>query len=306
MVYRNLPPLNALRMFEAVARHQSFTRAADELCVTHGAVSRQVAKLEDHVGGRLLVRKGQRVTLTKRGQEYSVVLEKIFNSLANATNESFGIGAGESLNIDLPTTFATRWAIPRLAQFRHEHPQVRLRITTSHNWSELHRNDVDIAVRCGFGGWRQLQEHRLLEETLMPVCSPKLLSGPGPLSIDEMLGFTLLSALTRPDDWSMWLTAAGAKATDYRTGVTFEYSAQAYDAALNGMGVALAQPAFVQEELVSGNLVPISDVVLQSGRAYFIVIPAMNGTNPLIEAFADWLLRSHGDPSRSSGPPPAS
>lgn len=288
---RRLPPLNSLRAFEAAARHRSVSAAARELCVTHGAVSQHVAKLERYLGTAVFVREGARLRLTPDGEAYASHLSYLFDQLHETTAKCFAARRKSgTLRIGAYPTFADKVLIPRLAQFRRVFPDITFQIETSHTSFDPASLDVDMAVRLGnTGDWPDLVCHHLVDEELLPVGSPELLCGRKLHDARDFEPFVLLHAQQRPDDWQTWLKSAGIDRIDAHGGMRFDHSGMVYHAAMSGLGLAMAQTAHVQEELQQHRLVPLADTPVKTHRAYFLVyLPSQSG-DPKIAAFAQWL-----------------
>lgn len=291
MPRRRLPPLNALRAFESAARHHSLSRAAQELGVTHGAISRQVAKLEQFLGTKLFERAHQHVLLTKRGAAYAARLQVLFDQIQEATASNFGQHADRApLRIGVLPTFAMRFLIPRLAKFKRMFPEQEIEIET---YASPRPNDpeveVDVAVWRGHGRWPNLVSQPLFAEELQPVASPALIAGRKLVRPDDLEPFLLLHALRRPDDWKIWLDAAGATKVDPHRGLKLEYSGLVYQGAADGLGLAMAQTKFVHEDLALGRLVPVFDLKVKSGPSYFVVYSEIAAGQARIVKFVQWL-----------------
>src|SRR5580692_6961971 len=210
---RRLPPLNALPSFEAAARHLSFSRAADELHVTHGAVSRAVRHLEDHLGVRLMTRATRSVRLTPIGSSFAAELREILEHLAAATAATTGQSSG-IVNVSTIDSFAARWLMPRLSRFRRNHSDIDVRVATSERLADFVSDGIDIAIRCGGGRYPGLSAELLMEEDHFPVCSPKLLKGRFPLRTPADLARHTLLHDVFTVDWTMWLHSAGVDHVD--------------------------------------------------------------------------------------------
>src|SRR5258708_37428847 len=208
---RNLPPFPALRAFEAAARHESFTAAANELHVTHGAISRQVAAFETWLGVQVFHRRGKRVRLTDDGRRYLATVQAAFNNIAVATEQLRDTGVVHVLRVNALPTFAMKWLLPRLSQFQRMAPNVELRLATSNAPVETLEN-FDVAVRRGPAHWANCVSGHFLDETEIPVCSPALLQRSSITTADDLAKHVLLHSDTRPDAWRNWLAAAGAEA----------------------------------------------------------------------------------------------
>ena len=202
---RRLPSLNGLKAFEAAARHESFTKAAEELCVTQGAVSHQVKALEAELGLRLFDRKQQRLTITRAGRSYLEVVRDAFDRMASGTERLLNQQLSGALTVSTSPNFAAKWLVHRLGRFAEAHPDIDLRISASQHHVDFAREDVDLAIRHGEGGWPSLHATRLCKEELFPVCSPRLLRGRHALrSPRDLLHHTLLH-LDNHGDWRKWL-----------------------------------------------------------------------------------------------------
>jgi LysR family glycine cleavage system transcriptional activator len=286
---RRLPPLNSVRAFEAAARHQSVSAAARELYVTHGAVSRHVAKLEAYLGVRLFLREGSHLRLTHEGEAYAAGLSQVFDQLHELTALRVAGKRAETLRIGTYPMFADRVLIPRLAQFRQVLPDVGFQIETSHAAIDPHDLDVDVAVRLGSGDWPDLASHYLFDEELLPVGSPTLMCGRKLTRARDFDDVVLLHAQHRPNDWESWLRSAGLTEVDARGGMRFDHSGMAYQAAINGLGVAMAQTAHVREDLAQHRLVACADAPMKTRRSYFLVHLPSRARDPMVSAFVRWL-----------------
>lgn len=288
---RRLPPLNSLRAFEAAARHQNLSRAAQELAVTHGAVSRQVAKLEEFLDAKLFEHKHQQVILTKKGAAYAARLQVLFDQLQAATLANFDAHPDRGmLRIGVLPTFAMRLLVPRLAHFKQRFPELQLQVDT---YTSSRPNDpdveLDIAIWIGNGDWPNLVCEPLFYEELVPVGSPGLIAGHVIRVPDDLEQFLLLHALRRPDDWKAWLELVGATKVDPESGLKLEYSGLVYQGAADGLGVAMAQTMFIHDDVKQGKLVPLFHTPLTTGQAYYLVYSEANGAQPKVRNFVEWL-----------------
>jgi LysR family glycine cleavage system transcriptional activator len=300
-----LPPLNALRAFEAAARHLSITVAADELHVTPGAVSRQIKLLEDTLGLQLLHRGHRQITLTRPGTDYFRAVGKALDALREATRRitTRSRSQRKQLKVRAYTTFAMRWLIPRLSGFQAAHPDIEVLLTASLEDVDFRREDLDAAIRLGDGQWPGVATHRLVDNILMPVCSPALMKSrvnqlhklrkPA-----DLRHFTLLHSIARPDDWGHWLDANGvADQVDAASGMTYQSSAMAYAAAVEGQGLAMAQRFLVEDDLQSGKLVaPFKTTVDMGDYTYYLLTPAGRGESASMKLFRVWLLAQFAQP----------
>ena len=292
-----LPPLNALRAFEAAARHLSITVAADELHVTPGAVSRQIKLLEDTVGLQLLHRGHRQISLTRPGADYFRAVSKAVDALRDATRRLTRRSQRKQLKVRAYTTFAMRWLIPRLSGFQAAHPEIEVLLTASLEDVDFRREDLDAAIRLGDGQWPGVTSHRLVDNILMPVCSPALLKGRVKLRKPaDLRHFTLLHSIARPDDWGYWLDANGvAQEVDAASGMTYQSSAMAYAAAVEGQGLAMAQRFLVENDLQDGKLVtPFRKTVDMGDYTYYLLTPAGRPESASMKQFRAWLLEQFG------------
>jgi LysR family glycine cleavage system transcriptional activator len=291
---RLVPSLAALQAFEAAARHGSFTRAAEELDLTQGAVSRQVAALEESLGVALFERVRQRVTLTPAGNAYAEDVRQALSRIAAATLSAMAFrGAGGPLALAILPTFGTRWLIPRLPRFFAAHPDVTIDFATRIRPFDFAREPLDAAIHAGDETWTGAVMHPLMGETLVPVGSPGLLRDLGLREPADALRAPLLHQATRPLAWRDWMAAQGV-ASEVQAGPSFEQFAMVAQAAAAGLGLAILPRFLIEEELRSGQLVVAFDRPIESQRAYWLVYPEEKRHRPALAAFRDWLLAECG------------
>ena len=287
---RRLPPLNALPSFEAAARHLSFSKAADELHVTHGAVSRAVRHLEDHLGVRLFVRATRSVRLTAVGSTYASEVREALDRVAAATITARGHQSSGTLNISTLDSFAAKWLVPRLFRFRRAHGDIDVRLSTSEKLADFVTDGIDVAIRYGRGQYPGLKVELLLEEDVFPVCSPAFLEGPHPLRAPaDLVHYTLIHDDFHID-WAMWLRTAGVEGIDPHRGPTYNASSHAVQAAVLGEGVVLGRSALIADDLAAGRLVRPFALRMPAGLAYHLVYPPRALQRHKVKAFRDWLL----------------
>jgi LysR family glycine cleavage system transcriptional activator len=287
---RRLPPLNALRAFEAAARHLSFTRAADELHVTQTAISHQIKALEERLAVRLFRRLPRGLLLTEEAQRYLPPVRDAFDQIAAATEQLGAGGSSGRLTVSVLPSFAAKWLVPRLGRFRATHPDLDLRISASSQLVDFARDDVDIAIRMGRGRYPGLRVDRLFGESMLPVCAPKLLTGARPLRRPEDLREHVLLHDDDHTGWQLWLELAGVEGVDPTRGPIFTDSAMVVQAAAEGQGVALARRVLAAGDLAAGRLVQPFEVSLTHDLAYYLVSPEATAERPRIRAFRAWLL----------------
>lgn len=292
-----LPPLGALRTFEAAARHTSFTRAASELFVTPGAVSRQIGALEEFIGFALFERSNRDVKLTPAGQAYARAIGAAFAQIMEATRQLQASGQQAPLRISAPLTFALRWLIPRLAHYKEAHPQNDYRLTTVVPIPLKMTPEYDVGIRI-LRSSPEIAAFKLFDVELVPVCSPRLLAGAAPLKEPaDLRHHVLLHSSARPRDWPLWLEMVGATdQVDLNTATQFESSSVAYQAALEGIGVALAMKGLVEDYLATGQLVMPFPQTYRDGSAFSLVYARRAEPNAQIVAFRDWIVAEAGMP----------
>ena len=279
-----LPPLNGLRAFECAARHGSFTGAASEMNVSPSAISRLVKLLEARLQTVLFRRLPNGLVVTDRGAAYLAELTFAFDRIVQATERA---RTSTGLTIGAGPTLAMRWLIPRLTDFNRHHPDVEVRISTSIERADPLLPDWTAAIRRGDGHWPGLQAHFLFAADLFPVCTPLMARG---LKSPADLGrVRILSATNAPNDWPTWIKAAKVSGLDLRRALRFDYPAFALQAALDGLGVAMARGAFVADDLAAKRLVrPFALSVPHDGGWYLVHRPSVE-TDPSFIAFRDWV-----------------
>jgi LysR family transcriptional regulator, glycine cleavage system transcriptional activator len=291
---RRLPPLNALRAFEAAARHLNFSRAADELSVTPGAVSQQIQNLEDYVGVALFKRTPKGLLLTDAAQTALPALREAFDRLAEAASLLTAAVDGRRLTLTAPPSFAAKWLVPRLKRFEEAYPQVDVWLSADMDIVDFAAGEIDMAIRYGAGRYPGLELQRLMSETVIPVASPGLMNE-NPLATPEDLARHTLLHDGSPDadescpDWSMWLAARGIRGVDGTRGPRFNQSSLVIEAAMGGRGVALAKRTLAQDDLDAGRLVAPLQIATAVDFAYYLVHPKVKGRLPQVKAFVAWI-----------------
>ena len=287
---RRLPPLNALKAFEAAGRHASFTRAAEELRVTHGAVSRHVQALEAWLGQPLFERHNRRVVLTEAGASYLAEIGAALDRIALATTRQLERGRPRLLRVNALATFTLRWLIPRLSGFQRAHPSVEVRLTTSNVPLANLAEPFDVAIR---GGPDLRPDHigrPFLTERRIPVCSPDLLRRLPLTEAGALRHHTLLHAGTLPHVWPQWLEAAGVPGLEPQASVTLEHFYLTLQAALDGLGVAMGPDRLIADDVAAGRLTcPFAGPALPA-RSYFTYVPEARADDPAVRAFCAWLV----------------
>ena len=303
---RKIPSLQALACFEAAARQQSYTRAAQELALTQGAVSRQITALEDFLGIALFRRTRHGVLLTERGADYFAQVAPRLQALEQDTLDAMSAqGPGGTLHLAAVPSFATRWLIPRLPELKALQPDLTIHIETSTRPFMFADTVFDAALYAGtpeqLSQWAGTQARKLMAEQVVPVCSPHFLAGQSSLTPAAIAALPLLQQSTRTEAWRRWFDAMGVSAPMALAGPRFELFSMTAAAAAHGLGVALVPRLLIEPELARGELVVACSQVLPSERAYYLVTPQTLEERPVISRFVLWLQQAA---ARASEPPP--
>jgi LysR family glycine cleavage system transcriptional activator len=296
-----LPSLNALKAFEAAARHESFTRAAEELCVTQGAVSHQVKALEAELAIKLFNRERQRLIITEAGRDYLAVVRDALDRVAVGTERLLQRQSAGVLTVSTSPDFAAKWLVHRLGHFAEAHGSIDLRVSATMHHVDFAREDVDMAVRHGDGNWPGLDAVQLSSEQLFAICSPKLLAGRRSGKPADILRFPLIHLDGRAD-WTKWLRVAGISDENVRHGPVLNRASMVIDAAINGQGIALARTTLAAWDLINGRLVRPFAEALRLSKTYWIVCPKATSSMPKIVTFRDWLLAEASEDLRKLKP----
>ncbi len=294
---RKIPSLQALVCFDAAARHESYTRASQELALTQSAVSRQVTALEEFLGIALFRRTRHGVVLTERGAEYAAQVAARLQALEQDTLDVMSAqGRGGSIHLAAVPTFATRWLIPRLPELAALHPEITVHIETRTRPFMFADTPFDAALYAGstdqIGNWAGTQAIRLLSEDMVPVCKPALLGAQSTLPAQALAALPLLQQSTRPSAWRQWFDALGVAAPLALSGPRYELFSMTAAAAVHGLGLALVPRLLIEAELQRGDLVVASQQVAPSERAYYLVLPERTDERPVMKTFLAWLQRS--------------
>ncbi len=288
---RLLPSLSALRTFEAVARHESFTVAAAELNVTQSAASRQVRALEDYLEMPLFRRTSRRSELTQGGRYYFNLVRDAFDRMEAGTNELIATcRGGGTLTVGTLPTFGTRWLIPRLERFRERHPEILINIISTDGQFALDAPRLDVAVQFGTGSWPDAVAEPLLAEEIVVTCSPSLLEGASIRNPADLSQFSLLQHTTRHHAWPHWFRSVGFDEDDARWGPSFEHFFMLIQAAQSGMGVALLPRILIEDEIARGVLVVPLTLRVNGPGAYYLVTPKAKQDMARVKLFRGWLL----------------
>ncbi|MGD1877036.1 MAG: LysR substrate-binding domain-containing protein [Kiloniellaceae bacterium] len=294
-----LPPLNALRAFESAARHGGFSGAAEELCVTRGAVSRHVKRLEEHLGVALFRRLPQGIELTEAGRRFLPILTGAFETIGRGAREV--ASGGKDLRIICPPTLSIRWLIPRLDDFHASYPEINVRLTTAlYTWEDFVSGEFDLGIGCPAEGRQPagIEDLPLFPMVIVPACAPSLLKGPTPLKQPaDLARFTLLHESAGHLDWTTWLTAFGVQGIDPQSGVLLPNLDMAVKAAVMGKGVVMGDLVLTREEFDSGLLVmPFGNMLCETDYGDFALRgPTRCWRDPKVEAFKSWFVAAAVD-----------
>ena len=284
--------MTALRAFEAAGRRLNFTQAGAELHVTAGAVSRQIKLLEEFLGLRVFDRTHREVRLTPAGRAYFLAVTDIFARLDKATDALIP-RPDRALTVGCSITFARNWLVPRLIQFHAAFPGRVIKVRTSLKplKFEPEEDELDIAVRIGTGSWKNSVSHHLMATNLVPICSPRLMQQRHPLrSASDLEHHMLLHSKARPNNWPKWLKSVGVTRVDATRGIQYDSSSLAYQAAIDGVGIAIGQHVLISEDLALGRLVMPFNTIVSEGAGYYVVYPEHMQKQREIMEFCDWIV----------------
>jgi len=290
-MFDRLPPLQTLRAFEATGRLLSMTLAAEELHVTHGAVSRHIKTLESHLGVALFQRLTRRIVLTAAGAEFLLAVTRVLGEL---TKESERLRAHDSvarLKINSSVSFANKWLAPRLHRLKARHPELDVHLEVTDKYVDLNDGEADVAIRYGSGRYPRVLAERILEETVTPVCSPDYRAArAGMRCVESLARCTLLHEDGMLANWEQWLALAGIKGIRSDRGSAYSHGSLAIEAAIRGEGVALGRSVIVADDIAAGRLVaPFPAICLKSERGHDLVYRIGSRDDPKVCALRDWL-----------------
>lgn len=287
---RKIPSTVALSAFEAAARHQSFTKAADELAVTQSAVCRQIAVLEDLLGVKLFRRTKRGVIVTDAGLSYALSVRARLDEMERDTLELMANGAqGTTLDLGVVPTFATNWLLPRLAAFRRDCPHIIVNLHTRTRPFLFEDSALDAAIYAGEASWPGTEGHFLMRENLIAVASPALIAPRKVLTASQLARLPLLQQTTRPHAWRHWFQSQNLEVENDMAGPRLELFSMLAKAAIHGMGVALIPKFLVEKELEAGLLVQVVKHDYLSDRSYYLIYPERKADRPALSAFRDWI-----------------
>ncbi|MEZ1316830.1 LysR family transcriptional regulator [Pseudomonas fluorescens] len=287
---RKIPSTAALISFEAAARHESFTKAAQELSLTQGAICRQIASLEEFLGVELFRRSRRGVKLTEAGLSYSRRVATQLDAVERDTLSVMGQQGTNVIELAVVPTFGTQWLLPRLKDFQQKHPEVTVNLTNRTRPFLFADTEFDAAIYFGDADWSGTESHRLMGENPMPVCSPHLMGRKASLTLAEIAELPLLQQTTRPYAWRQWFNSQNLNVPRDMTGPRYELFSMLAQAAMHDMGIALIPPFLIQRELAEKRLVIANTQSLTSIKAYYLMIPDRKVESASLKAFRDWLV----------------
>jgi len=287
---RKIPSTAALVSFEAAARHESFTKAAQELSLTQGAICRQIASLEEFLSVELFRRSRRGVKLTEAGLSYSRRIATQLDAVERDTLSVMGHTGANVIELAVVPTFGTQWLLPRLKDFQKRHPDVTVNLTNRTRPFLFADTDFDAAIYFGDADWSGTESHKLMGENPMPVCSPALLGSRNALTPDAIAELPLLQQTTRPYAWRQWFSSQHLNVARDLTGPRYELFSMLAQAAMHDMGIALIPPFLIQRELAERRLVIANRNALSSIKAYYLMIPERKVESASLRAFRDWLV----------------
>ncbi|MCW8885325.1 MAG: transcriptional regulator GcvA [Motiliproteus sp.] len=294
-----LPPLKALRAFEAAGRHESLKKAAEELHVTTGAISQQIKLLEEHLGVDLFRRLSKSVRLTEAGKASLPIIEEAFELLREGAATAQNYRSGSIISVSVAPSFGMKWLLPRLDQFCKDHPEIDLKVDASTREVDFAHEEVDLAIRYGPIKERGMHIEVLTEEEVFPVCSPRLLERPGQLPLkltqpQQLVDFPLLHLERRRNDdhfpnWTQWLESAGVKGLDFQHGMSFSMSNMVLQAAIDGQGVAMGSSVLAADDLKAGRLIRPFQDSLTARYSYYLICSKNLSRQPEVIQFIEWI-----------------
>jgi LysR family transcriptional regulator, glycine cleavage system transcriptional activator len=293
---RRLPSLNALKAFEAAARHVSFTEASTELFVTHAAISRHIRELEEYLGTQLFNRTGRGVTLTEAGIRFGEQLTPLFDALAEASREAAAVGAARPLNVSVEPAIASRWLVARLGKFQELHPDIELNIDPTSRLVDFRADNVELGIRYGDGKWDDVEMTKLSEVTIFPVCAPSLVIDAPDLKPDDLKNYNLLHE-QRKQWWAEWLAANGVEGAEDWKGTVFQ-NHLAIEAAESAQGFALGDQILCTDAIMEGWLKRPFNSDMKDHGSYWIVRAKGSKESATARSFREWLMSEMVDTNK--------
>ncbi len=289
MTTKRLPPMTTLPVLEAAARLQSFSAAAEELHVTHGAVSHQIRSLENHLGVALFAREGRRVVLTPEGAGLAEAVRLALAKVADAVDALNPVERERKLKISVLPSFASRWLMPRLGRFLEAHPQYEIAVEAMQTRANFTTDGVDVAIRFGVGPWPGFHSEHIADDTYFLACSPTFRRGKLPTKPSQLAGLPLMR--NEPTLWEKWFAAAGLDMAAPMSGIDYNDAALFIQQAIAGEGIVLVRRSLIGDDLANGKLVKLFDVEVESANSYHLVCLPQHANSRKVRAFRDWFAR---------------
>ena len=286
--FKGLANIAALRAFEAAARHDNFSRAADEIFVTHGAISHQIRSLEQELGVALFTRTGKRVQLTEVGRGYAAAIRRALRDIADASDTVRATGRQARLTISTLPSFAARWLSPRLGRFIELFPECEVQLESSRHLVDFERESVDLGIRFGSGDYPGLSVELLMHDHYYPVASPRFKGGKLPITPRELTSGMLLRSVDEP--WQPWFKAAGLVRAEPSGGVVYQDASMLVRAAVDGQGIGLARHGVAYSDIGDGALVRLFKTCIPCPKSYYLVCAPKALQRPQVQGFRDWLV----------------
>jgi len=294
---RKLPSLKSLRVFESVARNKSFRKAADELCVTHSAVSHQIKLLEQELDVFLFQRNGRSISLTKQGEFLYPVINDSFDNMAEAVACLKSTSKTKTLTVQTYVTFGTVWLIPNLNDFQAKYPDIRVRISISFVDVDFDKDDVDLGIIMGEPSWSHLDYQYLFDMEIFPVCSPNMIDEGKLTKPEDLKNHNLITVELAPNDWPLWLNEVGVDNNITDTGSVVDNYLQALEMIYDGKSVVMAREAFAKRDLDAGRIIRPFDISVMEVGSWYSVHPKQQNPKPEIQLFNDWLSQKISEDS---------
>jgi len=293
---RRLPPLKSVTAFEAAARRGSFNEAAEELFVTPSAISHQVKSLEEYLGVSLFRRARRQVQLTIAGQRYLESISHALDEIDLATRRLLASSNSGALNISVAPAFLTRWLVPKMREFQNRHPDIELRLSPNNSPIDFAWSDIEMAIYFGDGKWPGLEVFFLREVVLVPVCSPGFVEvNPRITKPEELCAHTLIDVSTHPSEWDEFLATFGVTCEKRAKRLSFSSTSLALGAAMENLGIALADRQLVAREVLYGRLVTPIDIAMENQLGYYLVYQKQRKITDEMRAFLDWVMDEIAD-----------
>jgi DNA-binding transcriptional LysR family regulator len=279
--------LGSLRVFDAVCRARGVSRAAEVLHVTPGAVSLQIKQLESGLGVQLFQKSGREIALTPVGERLAQRVSDAFDRLSDALDAAAEMRPNNQLRLKVTPSLAIRWLVPRLSSFYAAHPEIDLEIATTSKADDIRLDGADCAVRHGMGEWTDVELDHLFDDEFVPVCSPRLAHQIK--TARDLLEANLLHSMMRPEAWDLWFDSVGLGGMPRLRGTTLANAALSYQAAADGLGVAIAQRAYIEDDLKNGRLILAVDHAARTDRGYYLVCDPATANDEAVRFFRAWI-----------------